>query len=308
MQDTPAPSFVAALNAQERASLFTDAHVRTLPAAFASLPDPRKQRGQRDDLPFLLTCLAAALLCDCNSLEAVGRWTRDQQAVLARVCGPRRHLTPTGSLYRRLLPRLSVAHVERALASWVPQTRPLRDRDPPRLRWQDGARRAHGGASRSPSPLSLHPHHARDAGPGARGRHDQRDPRGPRPPAPAAPARPGRHRRRLADPNRPGSACPGPGRPRPAHGQGQPAALARRTGGLFYRSAGHQPHRPHRGSPPGPHRDAHAPRQHPAERLSADLCPLPPSPASPRWPASSAPSAPPAPSAPRRKRPPRPSI
>jgi len=130
MQDTPAPSFFAALNAQERAPLFTDAHVRTLPAAFASLPDPRKQRGQRDDLPFLLTCLAAALLCDCNSLEAVGRWTRDQQAVLARVCGPRRHLTPTGSLYRRLLPRLSVAHVERALASWVPQTRPLRDREP----------------------------------------------------------------------------------------------------------------------------------------------------------------------------------
>jgi len=37
---------------------------------------------------------------------------------------------PTGSLYRRLLPRLSVAHVERALASWVQQTRPLRDREP----------------------------------------------------------------------------------------------------------------------------------------------------------------------------------
>jgi len=130
MQDTPVPSFFAALSAQERAPLFTDTHLRTLPAAFASIPDPRKRRGQRDDLPFLLTCLAAALLCDCNALEAVGRWTRDQQAVLARVCGPRCHWTPTGSLYRRLLPRLSVAHVERALASWVQQTRPLRDREP----------------------------------------------------------------------------------------------------------------------------------------------------------------------------------
>ncbi len=78
--------------------------------------------GQRYDLPFLLICLVAALLCDCNSLEAVGRWTRDQRRVLARVCGPRRHLTPTGSLYRRLLPRLSVVHIERALASWVQQT------------------------------------------------------------------------------------------------------------------------------------------------------------------------------------------
>src|SRR5438105_1906733 len=130
MQDTPVPSFFAALSAQERAQLFTDAHLRTLPAAFAAIPDPRKRRGQRYDLPFLLTCLVAALLCDCNSLEAVGRWTRDQRTVLARVCGPRRHLTPTGSLYRRLLPQLSVAHVERALASWVQQTRPRRDREP----------------------------------------------------------------------------------------------------------------------------------------------------------------------------------
>ena len=130
MQDTPVPSFFAALTAAERARLFTDAHLRTLPGALAAIPDPRKRRGQRYDLPFLLTCLVAALLCDCNSLEAVGRWTRDQQALLARVCGRRRHCTPTGALYRRLLPRLSVAHVERALGSWVQQTRPVRDREP----------------------------------------------------------------------------------------------------------------------------------------------------------------------------------
>jgi predicted transposase YbfD/YdcC len=130
MQDTPVPSFFADLTAADRAQLFTDAHLRTLPGALAAIPDPRKRRGQRYDLPFLLTCLVAALLCDCNSLEAVGRWTRDQQALLARVCGRRRHYTPTGSLYRRLLPRLSVAHVERALGSWVQQTRPVRDREP----------------------------------------------------------------------------------------------------------------------------------------------------------------------------------
>ena len=130
MQDTPVPTFFADLTAQERAALFTDERLRTLPAAFATVPDPRKRRGQRYDLPFLLLCLVAALLCDCNSLEAVGRWTRDHRTVLARVCGPRRHLRPTGSLYRRLLPRLSVAHVERALAGWVQQTRPQRDRAP----------------------------------------------------------------------------------------------------------------------------------------------------------------------------------
>jgi predicted transposase YbfD/YdcC len=130
MQDTPVPTFFADLTAQERAALFTDERLRTLPAALATVPDPRKRRGQRYDLPFLLLCLVAALLCDCNSLEAVGRWTRDHRTVLARVGGPRRHLSPTGALYRRLLPRLSVAHVERALAGWVQQTRPQRDREP----------------------------------------------------------------------------------------------------------------------------------------------------------------------------------
>lgn len=130
MQDTPVPTFFAGLSAEERAALFTDERVRTLPAAFATVPDPRKRRGQRYDLPFLLLCLVAAMLCDCNALEAVGRWTRDHRRLLARVCGPRRHCTPTGSLYRRLLPRLSVAHVERALAGWVQQTRPPRDREP----------------------------------------------------------------------------------------------------------------------------------------------------------------------------------
>ena len=45
MQDTPVPSFFAALSATERATLFTDTSLRTLQAAFASIPDPRKRRG-----------------------------------------------------------------------------------------------------------------------------------------------------------------------------------------------------------------------------------------------------------------------
>jgi hypothetical protein len=114
--------------AQEAAS--PDAALATLPAVFAAVPDPRSRHGQRYDLPFLLTCLVAALLCGCDSLDAVGQWTHDRRALLRRHFGPRRHLTPTGSLYRRLLPRLSAAHLEAALAAWVRQTRPLRDREP----------------------------------------------------------------------------------------------------------------------------------------------------------------------------------
>jgi predicted transposase YbfD/YdcC len=97
----------------------TEEQIGDLPAAFATVPDPRARRGQRYDLPFLLTCLVAALLCNCNSLDAVGEWCQHQRRLLRRYFGPRRHLTPTGSLYRRLLPRLSVAHLEAALAAWV---------------------------------------------------------------------------------------------------------------------------------------------------------------------------------------------
>jgi DDE_Tnp_1-associated len=92
------PSRFADLSAQERAHLVTDARWRTLPAAFAAIPDPRKRRGQRYDWPFVLTCWVAALWCAGTSLEAVGRWTRARRTVRARVCGPRRPRTPTGSL------------------------------------------------------------------------------------------------------------------------------------------------------------------------------------------------------------------
>jgi len=130
MQSTAVLTLLDAHTAAGRAASSLEAALDTLPAVFAAVPDPRSRHGQRYDLPFLLTCLVAALLCGCDSLDAVGQWTHDRRTLLRRHCGPRRHLTPTGSLYRRLLPRLSAAHLEAALAAWVRQTRPLRDREP----------------------------------------------------------------------------------------------------------------------------------------------------------------------------------
>lgn len=88
-------------------------------AAFAGVPDPRRRRGRRYPLPFLLGALVLALLCNCDTLEAVGQWCAEQREVLAAQFPGQRFHTPTGSLYRRLLPRLSVAHLEAALAVWV---------------------------------------------------------------------------------------------------------------------------------------------------------------------------------------------
>lgn len=93
--------------------------VPPLVAAFASVPDPRRRQGRRYPLPFLLCALVLALLCNCDTLEAVGQWCEEHHDLLAAYVPRQRFHTPTGSLYRRLLPRLSVAHLEAALAVWV---------------------------------------------------------------------------------------------------------------------------------------------------------------------------------------------
>ncbi len=133
MQSTAVLTLRDAHTAAAREATSPEAALATLPAVFAAVPDPRSRHGQRDDLPFLLTCLVAALLRGCDALDAVGQWTHDRRARLARHFGARRRLTPTGSLYslyRRLLPRRAAAHLEAALAAWARQTRPRRDREP----------------------------------------------------------------------------------------------------------------------------------------------------------------------------------
>lgn len=127
MQSTSLPPQLDALSDDEREALLTDAALQSLADVLARVPDPRSRHGRRYELPFLLTCLVAAMLCNCNSLEAVGDWCHEQRTLLRRVFGPQRHLTPTGSLYRWLLPRLSAAHLEWALAGWVQATRPRPD-------------------------------------------------------------------------------------------------------------------------------------------------------------------------------------
>ena len=87
--------------------------------AFAGVPDPRRRQGRRYPLPFLLGALVLALLCNCDTLEAVGQWCLEHRALLAARFPDQRFHTPTGSLYRRLLPRLSVTHLEAALGAWV---------------------------------------------------------------------------------------------------------------------------------------------------------------------------------------------
>jgi predicted transposase YbfD/YdcC len=110
------------LNEEERKGLLEKAALLSVYAILDAVPDPRKRHGLRYELAFLLTCLLAALLCNCNSTEAVAQWCREHVELLGQVFGARLFLTPSGSLYRKLLPRLKVQAVEEVLGRWIQAT------------------------------------------------------------------------------------------------------------------------------------------------------------------------------------------
>jgi predicted transposase YbfD/YdcC len=161
MQSTSLPHQLDDLSDDEREELLTRQALHSLADVLATVPDPRSRHGRRYDLPFLLTCLVAAMLCNCNSLEAVGEWCHEQRSLLRQVFGPRRHLTPTGALYRWLLPRLSAAHLEWALANWIQATRPRPDTEAVAL---DGKVLRGAGSSEETAPhlLAVTTHQSRE--------------------------------------------------------------------------------------------------------------------------------------------------
>ena len=110
------------LNQEQTETVLTEAGLQSLADVFEAVPDPRGAHGLRYGLPFLLTCLVAALLCNCDGTDAVAQWCRDHRSLLREVFGPRLFLTPSGSLYRWLLPQLDAAAIERVLGRWVQAT------------------------------------------------------------------------------------------------------------------------------------------------------------------------------------------
>src|ERR671927_1391414 len=95
--------FFPPLNEEERKELLEKAALLSVYDILEAVPDPRGRHGLRYELALLLTCLLAALLCNCNSTEAVAQWCREHVELLREVFGARRFLTPSGALYRKLL-------------------------------------------------------------------------------------------------------------------------------------------------------------------------------------------------------------
>jgi predicted transposase YbfD/YdcC len=152
---------VPSLASDARQRLLEDQPLVSLYEVFTTLVDPRSKHGQRYDLPYLLTCLVAALLCNCDSTVAVGQWCHDQHDLLRRLFGPRDFLCPCDSLYRKLLPRLDAEQIEYTLADWIRRTLQAQPDDPIALDGKTvrGARTAEGVA---PHLLSFRTHHSQE--------------------------------------------------------------------------------------------------------------------------------------------------
>ena len=149
------------LSQEQRDHLLAEAALQSLSTVLEAVPDPRKAHGLRYDLPFLLTCLIAALLCNCDSTEAVAQWCQDQMVLLRQVFGPRLFLTPCGSLYRWLLPHLDAAALERVLGTWV-QATTLAAADEPLALDGKTVRGARHGEQAAPHLLSFVTHQSQE--------------------------------------------------------------------------------------------------------------------------------------------------
>jgi len=149
------------LKTEERQRLVAQAHLHTLVEMLEAITDPRGKHGLRYDLPFLLTCLIAALLCNCNSTEAMSQWCYEQKDLLREIFGPRLFLTPSGSLYRWLLPQMDIQSVEEVLSTWIRATSQASATDPLAVDGKTvrGARTIEGEA---PHLLSCFTHHSKE--------------------------------------------------------------------------------------------------------------------------------------------------
>jgi len=149
------------LTSDNRQQLLQEKPLLSLYEVFATIPDPRSKHGQRYDLPYLLVCLVAGLLCNCDSTLAIGQWCHDQQDLLANLLGPRDFLSPSDSLFRKLLPRLNAEQIECTLADWIRATLQAKADDPIAL---DGkvVRGARMDEQSAPNLLSFRTHHSQE--------------------------------------------------------------------------------------------------------------------------------------------------
>ncbi len=100
-----------------------------LHAAFAQVPDPRRQQGTRYPLAAVLSLAVAAILANHRSLLAIAEWGTAQSAAIKHALGfPKAH-TPHVSTLQRLFRRLDPTAVEATLTAYFDPAVPGEVRD-----------------------------------------------------------------------------------------------------------------------------------------------------------------------------------
>ena len=143
MDSTALYQTLISLNTSQREDLLKEAPLISVYEILKTIPDPRRGQGRRYDLAYLLTCLAAAMLCGRNSTLAVAEWCRDHHDLLEKRFGPRTFSCPDAFLYRKVLPRLDAAQVEAAIGEWIRATLLAQPDEPIALDGRDCAWRPH---------------------------------------------------------------------------------------------------------------------------------------------------------------------
>jgi hypothetical protein len=111
----------------------------------AAVPDPRRAKGRRHPLAFVLALAACAVLAGAKSLTAIAEWAADAPAaVLAALGAPNREpsgpTAPAEATVRRILQRIDGDALDAAIGAWLAARapdRPLSGQEPGK-----GARRS----------------------------------------------------------------------------------------------------------------------------------------------------------------------
>lgn len=97
-------------------------HIRSLPALFAEIDDPRRRQGRRHSLPTVLAIATAATLCGMRGYKAIAQWAADLSPRARERFGCRRrrgrYEVPSQTIIRDVLVRVCPEQLDRALQGW----------------------------------------------------------------------------------------------------------------------------------------------------------------------------------------------
>lgn len=102
--------------------LLTATQMRSLPAFFADIPDPRRAQGRRHRLVTILSLAAAAVLCGMRGYKAIADWVQSLSPAARERFGCRfdrgSRLVPSEYVIRDALIRVDPQALDRALQRW----------------------------------------------------------------------------------------------------------------------------------------------------------------------------------------------